>query len=335
MATLTGQTILSTYQSLLKIDTNSSLSSTLTAITDGLGNASPLSMSTAISSFTGSVGIGSTSPGAFLEIKAPWNAAYKWLRLVNTNSNAPFDIIPGQVGFDTFGYCFQLNGVTQLVGGSQYTSIGSGLAGNELNSRLGIKGNGSTSTTTVLNIQNSSATELLRVWDDGNVGIGVGGTNAGYKLDVNGSIRAQNSLTVAAGGTVINATSGVIKLQKNGSDFIYINNDSYSLRLLGDQTTIATSLGVSIGSSAYGLVSNYSGYRGVNIRGGWNLNLSDTPVASAILQADSTAKGFLPPRMTNSQRASISSPAIGLIVYCTDAVEGLYIYKSNGWTFVI
>ena len=57
--------------------------------------------------------------------------------------------------------------------------------------------------------------------------------------------------------------------------------------------------------------------------------------ASAILQADSTTKGFLPPRMTNAQRTSIASPAIGLMVYCTDATEGLYIYKSTGWTFII
>jgi hypothetical protein len=57
--------------------------------------------------------------------------------------------------------------------------------------------------------------------------------------------------------------------------------------------------------------------------------------ASAILQADSTTKGFLPPRMTNAQRTAISSPTIGLMVYCTDATEGLYVYKSTGWTFII
>jgi hypothetical protein len=60
-----------------------------------------------------------------------------------------------------------------------------------------------------------------------------------------------------------------------------------------------------------------------------------TKSASAVLQADSTTQGFLPPRMTNAQRTAISSPAIGLMVYCTDATEGLYIYKSTGWTFII
>jgi hypothetical protein len=39
--------------------------------------------------------------------------------------------------------------------------------------------------------------------------------------------------------------------------------------------------------------------------------------------------------MTNAERTAIATPAVGLIVYCTDATEGLYIYKSTGWTFII
>lgn len=39
--------------------------------------------------------------------------------------------------------------------------------------------------------------------------------------------------------------------------------------------------------------------------------------ASAKIQADSTSKGLLPPRMTSAQRLAISSPAEGLIVYDT------------------
>jgi hypothetical protein len=74
--------------------------------------------------------------------------------------------------------------------------------------------------------------------------------------------------------------------------------------------------------------------------GGLNVevNASTAQNASAILQLTSTTKGFLPPRMTNANRIAISSPAIGLEVYCTDAVgglEGKYVYKSTGWTFII
>jgi uncharacterized protein (TIGR02145 family) len=40
--------------------------------------------------------------------------------------------------------------------------------------------------------------------------------------------------------------------------------------------------------------------------------------SSAQLEVSSTTKGFLPPRMTQAQRNAISSPAVGLMVYCTN-----------------
>ncbi len=46
---------------------------------------------------------------------------------------------------------------------------------------------------------------------------------------------------------------------------------------------------------------------------------------------NSTSKGFLPPRMTATQRGAIATPATGLVVYQTDGVEGLYVYTSSGW----
>jgi hypothetical protein len=76
-------------------------------------------------------------------------------------------------------------------------------------------------------------------------------------------------------------------------------------------------------------------WRAIEVSSGGAYINTTSVQASAILQADSTTKGFLPPRMTNAQRTAISSPAVGLIVYCTDAVEGLYVYKSMGWTFII
>ena len=48
------------------------------------------------------------------------------------------------------------------------------------------------------------------------------------------------------------------------------------------------------------------------------------PNSSAILDVSSTTKGFLPPRMTLSQRNLINQPATGIIIYQTDNVTGLY-----------
>lgn len=53
--------------------------------------------------------------------------------------------------------------------------------------------------------------------------------------------------------------------------------------------------------------------------------------ASAILQADSTTKGFLPPRMTSEQRVAIPSPATGLLVYQTDVHSGYWYYDGTIW----
>lgn len=67
--------------------------------------------------------------------------------------------------------------------------------------------------------------------------------------------------------------------------------------------------------------------------------------STAILQADSTTKGFLPPRMTKTQREAITNPATGLVVYQTDGsvsidspfgsstieMKGLWYYDGTSW----
>ena len=58
---------------------------------------------------------------------------------------------------------------------------------------------------------------------------------------------------------------------------------------------------------------------------------TSTVNSSAKLQIDATDKGFLPPRMTSSQRDAISSPATGLVIYCTNDAE-LQVYTGGtGW----
>lgn len=52
--------------------------------------------------------------------------------------------------------------------------------------------------------------------------------------------------------------------------------------------------------------------------------------ASAELEVESSAKGFLPPRMTTAQRNAISNPAEGLTIYNTDA-NCLQWWNGNGW----
>ncbi|MEO6818872.1 MAG: tail fiber domain-containing protein [Ginsengibacter sp.] len=55
------------------------------------------------------------------------------------------------------------------------------------------------------------------------------------------------------------------------------------------------------------------------------------PDASAILELKATNKGFLPPRMTASEKGLIPSPKAGLLIYQTDATPGLYVYNGSAW----
>jgi hypothetical protein len=51
---------------------------------------------------------------------------------------------------------------------------------------------------------------------------------------------------------------------------------------------------------------------------------------SALVAMNSTTKGFLPPRMTTTQRTAISSPAAGLVVYDTTLNVMTY-YNGTLW----
>jgi len=59
-----------------------------------------------------------------------------------------------------------------------------------------------------------------------------------------------------------------------------------------------------------------------------------TPNASAMLEVQATNKGFLPPRMTDTQRGNIATPAEGLIVYQTNGTKGYYYYNGSAWVLL-
>ena len=59
-----------------------------------------------------------------------------------------------------------------------------------------------------------------------------------------------------------------------------------------------------------------------------------TPHTSSALDITSTTAGFLPPRMTAVQRDAIPSPALGLMVFCTNCASGdgeLQVNYASGW----
>jgi hypothetical protein len=183
----------------------------------------------------------------------------------------------------------------------------------------------------------SDASNLF--WDDTNNRLGVG-TNA---PSARGHFKGSGSTS---------ATTSLLVQNSAGTELFKVNDNGESTFLSTTSSTPLSSNAAGSGTIAFELLSsNIRRFRifgtsalatfeasntgGITTNAALNVGGSAAAQASAILQADSTTRGFLPPRMTNAQRSAISSPAVGLVVYCTDTVEGLYVYKSTGWTLVI
>jgi hypothetical protein len=159
---------------------------------------------------------------------------------------------------------------------------------------------------------NDSATAIYMFAPTNNVGINTS-TDAGYKLDVNGIARVGSSS--ASGQLYIKGLSGT-------GQYIYLDNGT------------GNGLWTIVGGAAFAIDSITTRILRANANAQVTIN-GNTNDSSAQFQIESTTRGFLPPRMTNAQRLAITSPAVALMVYCTDSPEGLFIYKSTGWVQMI
>jgi hypothetical protein len=193
--------------------------------------------------------------------------------------------------FQTQNYAGLWMSVDDLVNVGNVT-IGNGTT--TLGARVGIKGSGSTSATTSLLVQNSAGTSALTIRDDGNTSIGAAGINARLNfINTNGSGAAYIAGSGNGGVVEFNSSSGAGIRFSDG----YGNTNMFVAGL----PTPSVSMGKTTAA-----------------------------VASALLEMESTTKGFLPPRMTTAQRVAIASPVNGLIVFDTD-VQNLCYRRDGVW----
>jgi hypothetical protein len=156
--------------------------------------------------------------------------------------------------------------------------------------------------------------EVMRLFSNGNFAIGTT-TDAGYKLDVNGTARVSANGSLFANTTISNLRVGTGAVTYTGLD-------------------VAASARFTLGTD-YRFLSSGGGnfvlfVDAVNQSVGVGNN--STLNASAILDVTSTTKGFLPPRMTGAQAEAIATPAAGLLVYANNG-NGTTITSTGWWGY--
>jgi hypothetical protein len=111
-----------------------------------------------------------------------------------------------------------------------------------------------------------------------------------------------------------------------GTAFNVQNSSSTNLLTLTDAGSFATTT-----SNFSSVVTNDA--NSFQVTGGIaaiRVGSSVSIATSAILQADSTTRGFLPPRMTTTQKNAIATPAAGLVVYDT-TLGKLCVRTASSW----
>lgn len=162
-------------------------------------------------------------------------------------------------------------------------------------------------------------------------------TDAGFRLDVNGTARITGTGTATSNSFVVQNSASVQTFRVNDLGQVQIGrttaiNWTFSSNTLScsQYAFILSTNGSALSTSGNGgVLGNDTGAKICDQGLG-----SSNQLASAVLECNSTTRGFLPPRMTQAERNAIASPAIGLEIYQTDATEGKYIYKSSGWTYI-
>ena len=181
--------------------------------------------------------------------------------------------------------------------------------------------------------QTSSAqAERMRIANTGNLLINTT-TDAGFRLDVNGTARVTGTGTSTANSFVVQNSASVQTFRVNDLGQVQIGrttaiNWTFSSNNLtsSQYAYILSSNGSALSTSGNGgVLGNDTGAK-ICDQGLGGAN----QLASAVLECNSTTRGFLPPRMTTTQKNTIATPAAGLQIYDTTLNRPCF-YDGTTW----
>ena len=280
---------------------------------------------------------GGTLPNGLLKIPGSLTTSLQTVS-DNTSIASPVSLSTTRVGISgrlTFGtttgtslLCFPDAGTTAADG----IQFGSGTANLYRSSNDTVKSDGTLNASAFTTTTGVFTQNILRVSNGGGLFLGYGGGGGGLKL-------LPNSGTTVYAEVKATGEFALTPPSLTGSSTTSALNITQTLNTSGAPDIISLSVANNASSTNTNLINlkvdTVSAFI-VNRTGSTRVGLTSNAItSSAILEVVSTTKGFLPPVMTSAQRLAISNPATGLIVYQTDATEGLYIRKSTGWVFII
>ena len=224
---------------------------------------------------------------------------------------------------------------------------GSGGSGSRVGARIDSRSAGASTQggELVLSTRNSAGSLASRMVFDsaGRVGIGVltpgsiapsaffelSGTSTGFLPPRLTTTQRDNISSPATGLMVYNTITNTIDFY-NGSSWRALFVIPLSVAQGGTGTSTAFTAGSMIFAGASGVYTqDNSNFFWDNSNKALGIGTA-TPAATSVLDLTSTAKGFLPPRMTTTQRNAITSPATGLVIYNT-STNVLNNFNGTSW----
>jgi hypothetical protein len=210
------------------------------------------------------------------------------------------------------------NGVPTMVMDSSFQV---GIGTSTPTARTHIKGSGSTSATTSLLVQNSAGNPALKITDD----LIVSNVNTSNQLSfkfgaTNQGIGTRNGDFSIGFSDSTNILGG--RLYANGTGNFWMDGLTEGASKAQNYPIIFGSRAAATGNSVGNYTTEENGsqsYFGFYVA---------QPSAQVIV--NSTTRGFLPPRMTTTQKNAIATPAAGLVVYDT-TTNKLCCYNGSTW----